>query len=139
MKFVLVEWIHVFSNMNVLYLRVGGKTTRTVTARERQEISSRSRTQHVKRESTYSRKNRRKGCSSSFCLVKSAHLTWKTCLQLKKDLQDVAQAEADIANLEYKVDDLENRLGQQEEVKTSGSTHGASKESRKIPEHNAKM
>lgn len=59
-------------------------------------------------------------------------------LQLKKDLQDVAQAEADIANLEHKVDDLENRLGEQD-VKASGSTHGASKESRKNPEHNAKM
>ncbi|XP_023633803.1 rho GTPase-activating protein REN1 [Capsella rubella] len=58
--------------------------------------------------------------------------------KLKKDLQDVAQAEADIVNLEHKVDDLENRLGQQD-VKASGSTHGTSKESRKMPEHNAKM
>ncbi|KAL0873392.1 hypothetical protein Bca101_023097 [Brassica carinata] len=58
--------------------------------------------------------------------------------KLKKDLQEVAQAEADIANLEHKVDDLENRLGQQH-VKASGSTHGASKESRKTPEPNAKM
>ncbi|KAG7541624.1 Pleckstrin homology domain [Arabidopsis thaliana x Arabidopsis arenosa] len=57
---------------------------------------------------------------------------------LKKDLQDVAQAEADIANLEHKVDDLENRLGQHD-GKASGSTHGASKDSRKMPEHNAKM
>uniref|UniRef100_A0A1J3IVF3 Rho GTPase-activating protein REN1 n=4 Tax=Noccaea caerulescens TaxID=107243 RepID=A0A1J3IVF3_NOCCA len=58
--------------------------------------------------------------------------------KLKRDLQDVAQAEADIANLEHKVDDLENRLGQQD-VKGSGSTHGASKDSRRMPEHNAKM
>ncbi|KAJ4913083.1 Rho GTPase activation protein (RhoGAP) with PH domain [Raphanus sativus] len=58
--------------------------------------------------------------------------------KLKKDLQDVAQAEADIANLEHKVDDLENRLSQQD-VKASGSTHGASKESRKTPEHNTKI
>ncbi|CAH2078060.1 unnamed protein product [Thlaspi arvense] len=58
--------------------------------------------------------------------------------KLKKDLQDVAQAEVDIANLEHKVDDLENRLGHQD-VKASGSTHGSSKESRKTPEHNAKM
>ncbi|KAL1222497.1 Rho GTPase-activating protein REN1 [Cardamine amara subsp. amara] len=57
--------------------------------------------------------------------------------KLKKDLEDVAQAEADIANLEHKVDDLENRL--QQDVKASGSTHGASKESGKNPDHNAKM
>lgn len=59
-------------------------------------------------------------------------------LQLKKDLQEVAQAEADIAKLEHKVDDLENRLGHHD-GKASGSTHSASKESRKLPEHNAKM
>ncbi|KAF8117778.1 hypothetical protein N665_0008s0123 [Sinapis alba] len=58
--------------------------------------------------------------------------------KLKKDLQDVAQAEADIANLEHKVDDLENRLSQHD-VKASGSTLDASKKSRKTPEHNAKM
>ncbi|KAF8086209.1 hypothetical protein N665_0632s0029 [Sinapis alba] len=58
--------------------------------------------------------------------------------KLKKDLQEVAQAEADIANLEYKVDDLENRLGEQD-VNGSGSPHGGSKESRRSPEHNAKM
>ncbi|KAL0738912.1 hypothetical protein Bca4012_015122 [Brassica carinata] len=58
--------------------------------------------------------------------------------KLKKDLQEVAQAEADIANLEHKVDDLENRLGQQD-VKGSGSPHGGSRESRRSPEHNAKM
>ncbi|WZY85565.1 hypothetical protein YC2023_031949 [Brassica napus] len=58
--------------------------------------------------------------------------------KLKKDLQEVAQAEADIVNLEHKVDDLENRLGQQD-VKGSGSPHGGSKESRRSPEHNAKM
>ncbi|KAJ0239704.1 Rho GTPase-activating protein REN1 [Hirschfeldia incana] len=58
--------------------------------------------------------------------------------KLKKDLEDVAQAETDIANLEHKVDDLENRLSQQD-VKASGSTLGASKESWKTPEHNAKM
>ncbi|CAN8325792.1 unnamed protein product [Cochlearia groenlandica] len=40
--------------------------------------------------------------------------------KLKKDLQDVAQAEADIADLEHKVDDLENRLGKQD-VRASGS------------------
>ncbi|KAF3498762.1 hypothetical protein DY000_02054245 [Brassica cretica] len=57
-----------------------------------------------------------------------------TDVKLKKDLQDVAQAEDDITNLEHKVDDLENRLGQQD-VKASG----ASKESRRSPEHNAKM
>ncbi|AEE84928.2 unnamed protein product [Arabidopsis thaliana] len=57
---------------------------------------------------------------------------------LKKDLQEVAQAEADIAKLEHKVDDLENRLGHHD-GKASGSTHSASKESRKLPEHNAKM
>ncbi|CAA7037314.1 unnamed protein product [Microthlaspi erraticum] len=56
--------------------------------------------------------------------------------KLKKDLQDVAQAESDIANLEHKVDDLENRLGGQQDVKTS---HGSSKDSRRMPEHNAKM
>ncbi|KAL0659698.1 hypothetical protein Bca4012_080283 [Brassica carinata] len=54
--------------------------------------------------------------------------------KLKKDLQEVAQAEADISNLENKVDDLENRLGQQD-VKGSGSP----RESRRSPEHNAKM
>lgn len=58
--------------------------------------------------------------------------------QLKKDLQEVAQAEADIVNLEHKVDDLENRLGQQD-VKGSGSPHGGSRESRRSPEHNSKM
>ncbi|KAG5407019.1 hypothetical protein IGI04_013138 [Brassica rapa subsp. trilocularis] len=58
--------------------------------------------------------------------------------KLKKDLQEVAQAEADIVNLEHKVDDLENRLGQQD-VKGSGSPHGGSRESRRSPEHNAKM
>ncbi|CAH8384708.1 unnamed protein product [Eruca vesicaria subsp. sativa] len=58
--------------------------------------------------------------------------------KLKKDLQDVAQAEADIANLEHKVDDLENRLSPKN-VKPSGSTNGASKESWKTPEHNAKI
>ncbi|KAG2263264.1 hypothetical protein Bca52824_070343 [Brassica carinata] len=58
--------------------------------------------------------------------------------KLKKDLQEVAQAEADIANLEHKVDDLENRLGQ-EDIKGSGSPHGGSRESRRSPEHNAKM
>lgn len=57
--------------------------------------------------------------------------------QLKKDLQEVAQAEDDIANLEDKVDDLENRLGQQD-VKGSGSPHGGRRESRTSPEHNAK-
>lgn len=55
-------------------------------------------------------------------------------LQLKKDLQDVAQAEDDITSLEHKVDDLENRLGQQDVKASSGS-----KESRRSPEHNAKM
>nr|VDD40301.1 unnamed protein product [Brassica oleracea] len=54
--------------------------------------------------------------------------------KLKKDLQEVAQAEADISNLENKVDDLENRLGQQD-VKGSGSP----RESWRSPEHNAKM
>ncbi|KAG5413864.1 hypothetical protein IGI04_001431 [Brassica rapa subsp. trilocularis] len=58
--------------------------------------------------------------------------------KLKKDLQDVAQAETDIANLEHKVDDLENRLSHQD-AKASGSTHGASKEPRSIPENSAKM
>ncbi|XP_033143794.1 rho GTPase-activating protein REN1-like [Brassica rapa] len=58
--------------------------------------------------------------------------------KLKKDLQEVAQAEADIVNLEHKVDDLENRLGQQD-VKGSGSPHGGSRESRRSPEHNSKM
>ena len=57
---------------------------------------------------------------------------------MKKDLQEVAQAEADIVNLEHKVDDLENRLGQQD-VKGSGSPHGGSRESRRSPEHNSKM
>ncbi|KAJ0251036.1 Rho GTPase-activating protein domain-containing protein [Hirschfeldia incana] len=58
-----------------------------------------------------------------------------TDVKLNKDLQDVAQAEDDITNLEHKVDDLENRLGQQD-VKAAS---GASKESRRSPEHNAKM
>ncbi|WZZ25662.1 hypothetical protein YC2023_009063 [Brassica napus] len=58
--------------------------------------------------------------------------------KLKKDLQDVAQAETDIANLEHKVDDLENRLSHQD-AKASGSTHGASKEPRSIPESSAKL
>ncbi|KAJ4899574.1 Rho GTPase activation protein (RhoGAP) with PH domain [Raphanus sativus] len=58
--------------------------------------------------------------------------------KLKKDLQEVAQAEDDIANLEDKVDDLENRLGQQD-VKGSGSPNGGRRESRTSPEHNAKM
>ncbi|KAF8048853.1 hypothetical protein N665_2372s0007 [Sinapis alba] len=61
-----------------------------------------------------------------------------TDAKLKKDLQEVAQAEDDITKLEHKVDDLENRLGQQD-VKASGSTHGGNKESRRSPEHNAKM
>ena len=59
-------------------------------------------------------------------------------LQLKKDLQDVAQAETDIANLEHKVDDLENRLIHQD-AKASASMHGASKEPRSIPESSAKL
>ncbi|KAL0698382.1 hypothetical protein Bca4012_054504 [Brassica carinata] len=58
-----------------------------------------------------------------------------TDVKLNKDLQEVAKAEDDIANLEHKVDDLENRLGQQD-VKAAS---GASKESRRSPEHNAKM
>ncbi|KAJ4871656.1 Rho GTPase activation protein (RhoGAP) with PH domain [Raphanus sativus] len=57
-----------------------------------------------------------------------------TDVKLNKDLQEVAQAEDDITNLEHKVDDLENRLGKQD-VKASG----ASKGSRRSPEHNAKM
>ncbi|CAG7898713.1 unnamed protein product [Brassica rapa] len=57
-----------------------------------------------------------------------------TDVKLKKDLQDVAQAEDDITSLEHKVDDLENRLGQQDVKASSGS-----KESRRSPEHNAKM
>ncbi|KAL0834886.1 hypothetical protein Bca101_086775 [Brassica carinata] len=58
--------------------------------------------------------------------------------KLKKDLQDVAQAETDIANLEHKVDDLENRLIHQD-AKASASMHGASKEPRSIPESSAKL
>ncbi|CAH8391750.1 unnamed protein product [Eruca vesicaria subsp. sativa] len=61
-----------------------------------------------------------------------------TDVKLNKDLQEVAQAEDDINNLEHKVDDLENRLGQQD-MKASGSTHGGKKESRRSPEHNVKM
>uniref|UniRef100_M4DBF6 Rho-GAP domain-containing protein n=1 Tax=Brassica campestris TaxID=3711 RepID=M4DBF6_BRACM len=58
--------------------------------------------------------------------------------KLKKDLHDVAQAETDIANLEHKVDDLKKKLSHQD-AKASGSTHGASKEPRSIPENSAKM
>ncbi|KAJ0263354.1 Rho GTPase-activating protein REN1 [Hirschfeldia incana] len=58
--------------------------------------------------------------------------------KLKKDLQEVAQAEDDIANLEHKVDDLEDRLSQQG-VKGSCSPSRGSRESRRSPEHNAKM
>ncbi|KAL0688305.1 hypothetical protein Bca4012_087982 [Brassica carinata] len=58
--------------------------------------------------------------------------------KLKKDLQDIAQAETDIANLEHKVDDLENRLSHQD-AKASGSMHGARKEPRSIPESSAKL
>ncbi|CAN8274039.1 unnamed protein product [Cochlearia groenlandica] len=49
------------------------------------------------------------------------HVPEITDEKLKKDLQDVAQAEADITNLEHKVDDLEHRLGHQD-VNASGST-----------------
>ncbi|XP_010521049.1 PREDICTED: rho GTPase-activating protein REN1-like [Tarenaya hassleriana] len=44
--------------------------------------------------------------------------------KLTKDLQDVAQAEIDIAKLEQQVDNLENKLGEQTR-ESSGSTHGA--------------
>lgn len=48
------------SYMNVLFtfFLSGGKTTRTVTAGERQEVSSGIRPEHVQRESNYSRNNR---------------------------------------------------------------------------------
>ncbi|CAH8363932.1 unnamed protein product [Eruca vesicaria subsp. sativa] len=84
--------------------------------------------------------DRRSALESGLNMSKGNQLLPETTDEkLKKDLQEVAQAEADIVNLEHKVDDFENRLGEQDFKGSGSSPQGASKESRRSPEHNAKM